>query len=157
MPSPMPMSRSALIAALKQRRDNDVFVRVPCETGGYIRLPVREVIYNSDDDSIDIVTDVYLDGPDDEVESAPHPQHVTLIDDGSGDPPAVVHGDRPLSPEAETAMRAVVAAVKRGFAADIEADPSIGERQEAAINRVRENARLRAGVEAQQAQGGETS
>lgn len=148
-----PMCRSALVAALNARRDNDVFARIPCETDGYIRRPVLDVVYNPDDDSIDIVTDVYLDGPDDEDEPAPHPQHVTLIDDGSGDPPAVVHGERPLSPEAETAMRGLVAAVKRTFAADLEADPSIGERQEAAVARIRR----RAGVEAQQAQGdGET-
>lgn len=145
-----PMSRSALVAALNARRDNDVFVRVPCETGGYIREAAREVVYNPDDDSIDIVTCVYLDGPNDEDEPAPHPQHVTLIDDGSGDPPAVVHGDVPLTPEGEAAMRNVIAAAKRQFADDLEADPSIGERQEAAVARIRDRvARLRGGVQAQ--------
>lgn len=81
---------------------------------------------------------------------APHPQHVTLIDDGSGDPPAVVHGDQPLTPEGEAAMRNLIAAAKRQFAADLEADPSIGERQEAAVARIRDRvARLRGGVQAQ--------
>ncbi|MCW6003942.1 hypothetical protein K1W54_05000 [Micromonospora sp. CPCC 205371] len=154
MPSPTPLSRSALVAALNARRDNDVYARIPCETGGYIRCAVVDVVYDGEYDTIDIVTDVYLDGEDDpDEELPPSPQHVTLIDDGSGDPPSVVHGDAPLSPEGETAMRALVAAAK----ADLQADPSIGERQEAAIKRIRENAGLSGGVEAQQAQGdGET-
>jgi hypothetical protein len=139
MPSRKPMQRFDLVAALNLRRDNDVYVRVPFETGGYVRLAVNEVIYNSEDDTIEIVTDEYLDGPDDsDDDQPPSPTHVTLIDDGSGDPPVVVHGDAPLSPEGEAAMRNVIAAAKRQFAADLEADPSIGERQEAAIRRIRE-------------------
>jgi hypothetical protein len=139
MSSRKPMQRSELVAALKLRRDNDVYVRVPLETGGYIRKAAHEVIYNPEDDTIEIVTDEYLDGPDDSDDDLPpFPTHVTLIDDGSGDPPAVVHGDAPLSPEGEAAMRNVIAAAKRLHVDRLAADPSIGERQEAAIARIRE-------------------
>jgi hypothetical protein len=58
------MQRGALVAALNARRDNDVYVRVPFETGGYVRLALVNVVYNSDDDTIDIVTEGHLDGPD---------------------------------------------------------------------------------------------
>lgn len=75
------------------------------------------------------------------------PTRVTLIDDGSGDPPAIVHGDEPLSPEGEKAMRALIAAAKRLQAEEDAADPEAAaeraRRQEASIARIRErNARL---------------
>lgn len=136
------MQRRDLVTALNTRRDNDVYVRVPCETGGYIHLPVREVVYNGDDDTIDIVTDMWLDGPDSEGSEPPHPQHVTLVDDGSGDAPAVVHGDVPLSPEGAAAMRQLIAAAKRHHAEQTAADPAraqeMAARQQAAIARIRE-------------------
>lgn len=66
-----PLQRRDLVTALNARRDNDVYVRVPLETGGYLRLPVMDVRYNADDDTIDVVTQELLDGPDEPDEAWP--------------------------------------------------------------------------------------
>lgn len=63
MNAEMPMLRSALVAALNARRDNDVQVRIPLETGGCAQLAVRAVDYDPLADVIVIVTEEHLDGP----------------------------------------------------------------------------------------------
>lgn len=60
----IPVLRSALVDALNARRDNDVVVRVPLESGRCTRLGIRSVNYDPVSDSIEIVTEKHLDLPD---------------------------------------------------------------------------------------------
>jgi transcriptional regulator with XRE-family HTH domain len=77
---------------------------------------------------------------------SPGPKYATLVDDGSGDPPALVHGDEPLTPEVVSAMRALIRAAKAyhtdGAAADPVRAAETARRQEAAVARVRRRAGL---------------
>lgn len=58
--------RSDLVGRLDRYRDNDVFVRVPLETGGSLRLEIADVRYHPMSDSIVIETRTHLDGPEPE-------------------------------------------------------------------------------------------
>lgn len=78
------------------------------------------------------------------------PKYATLVDDGSGDPPALVHGDEPLSVEGEAAMVALIRAAKRHQAEQDAADPAGAaervRRQAASAAKIRErNQRLSGG------------
>jgi transcriptional regulator with XRE-family HTH domain len=82
---------------------------------------------------------------------SPGPKYATLVDDGSGDPPALVHGDEPLTAAGEEAMRALIRAAKRLQAEEDAADPEgAADRarcQAESIARIRErNARLGGGA-----------
>lgn len=55
-----------------------------------------------------------------------------LICDDDGEVIAVARMDPDASPEARAALRELVDAARRQFAADMAADPTIGERQAAA-------------------------
>lgn len=78
------------------------------------------------------------------------PRYATLVDDGSGDPPALVHGDEPLTPDGVKAMQALIRAAKRlqaeQDAGDPEAEAKRAERQASAIAGVRKRAGLDGGA-----------
>lgn len=57
--------RSELVAALERRRDNDVLVVVPLESGGDVRVDVTGVGYCEVTDRITITTSVFFDLPED--------------------------------------------------------------------------------------------
>jgi hypothetical protein len=57
------MIRSDLVAALSRRRDTDVYVHVPLESGGAARLKIADVFYDETTDTVVILTDEYLDLP----------------------------------------------------------------------------------------------
>lgn len=65
--------------------------------------------------------------------------HCEPIRDASGEVVAIARVSDDLTDEGRAALTALVEAVRR----DMDADPSIGARQEAAIARVRERVRLR--------------
>lgn len=60
------------------------------------------------------------------------------ITDDNGEVIATAHVSGDLSERGREALRELVEAARRQFAADLEADPSIGERQDAAMRRNRE-------------------
>ena len=57
------MLRSTLVAALSTRRDNDVRVNVPLESGGFVRLAVLGVSYDPSLDVLLIDTEQHYDLP----------------------------------------------------------------------------------------------
>jgi hypothetical protein len=57
--------RSELVTALEQRRDNDVVVIVPLESGDNVRLLPMSVGYDGVTDRITVTTELFHDLPED--------------------------------------------------------------------------------------------
>lgn len=57
------MIRSELVAALMQRRDNDVQADVPLESGGSVRVDIEVVSYDPITDVLILQTSTYFDLP----------------------------------------------------------------------------------------------
>lgn len=60
---PPTLLRSDLVASLNARRDNDVYVWVPLESGGSAQLAIVRVDYDPDLDLIQVVTEEHHDLP----------------------------------------------------------------------------------------------
>lgn len=60
------MLRDDLVKMLQTRRNNDVTVRVPLESGGVTALALEEVRYDENLDLILLVTEMHYNLPEDE-------------------------------------------------------------------------------------------